>query len=213
MQRRRFVLGIGALGISALALGFLSAGSHAAWKLDPHDLAPKTGFGFGSLKFTMTDAETGKTVTAADFKGKIVMLYFGYTYCPDVCPTTLANIALVLKKLGDKAKDVRFLFVTVDPRRDTLPVLKQYAAAFAPQVIGLRGTETELKAAAAQFGARYSVHPSPDPAKYAVSHTRLIYVFNRQGVPEFMTGNLSIPDPDLKGLERDLAHLVSTNNA
>ena len=163
MQRRRFVLGIGALGIGALALGFLSAASHDTWKLDPHDLSPKTSFGFGSLKFTMTDAETGKTVTAADFRGKIVMLYFGYTYCPDICPTTLSNIALVLKDLGDKAKDVRMLFVTVDPHRDTLPVLKQYATAFAPQVIGLRGTETELAAAAAQFGARYSVHPSSTP--------------------------------------------------
>ena len=107
MQRRRFVLGIRALGIGALALGFLLAASHDTWKLDPHDLSPKTSFGFGSLKFTMTDVETGKTVTAADFRGKIVMLYFGYTYCPDICPTTLSNIALVLKDLGDKAKDLR----------------------------------------------------------------------------------------------------------
>ncbi len=70
------------------------------------------------LDFTMTSAATGKTVTAADFKGKVTLLYFGYTFCPDVCPTTLSNVALVLKKLGSKADDVRLLFVTVDPNRD-----------------------------------------------------------------------------------------------
>jgi protein SCO1 len=206
-QRRNFLQGIGVLGS-----GFLLAGFYDKWKLDPQDLSPENSFGFGPLKFTMTDAETGKTVTETDFRGKIVMLYFGYTNCPDVCPLTLSNTVRVFHRIGAKAKDIRFLFVTVDPRRDTVPVLKDYVSLFgAGNIIGLRGTEAELKAAAARVGVRYSVHPSPDPAKYTVTHTWLIYVFNRQGTPEFTIAGLSSPDPDFKGVASDLAHLVSIN--
>ena len=81
------------------------------------------------LSFNMTDAMNGKPVTAADFRGKVVLLYFGYTLCPDFCPTTLTNLATVLQNLGKQADQVRVLFVTVDPNRDTLPVLKRYAGA------------------------------------------------------------------------------------
>ena len=86
-----------------------------------------------ALQFTMTHAPDGKTVTAADYKGKVVLLYFGYTYCPDVCPTTLFNIAQMLKALGKRADDVRVLFVTVDPNRDTLPDAQAVRCGFAPQ--------------------------------------------------------------------------------
>ena len=98
-----------------------------------------------------------KTTTAADYKGKVVLLYFGYTYCPDVCPTTLFNIAQMLKTMGKRADDVRVLFVTVDPNRDTLPVLKQYTEAFAPQVVGSRGTPDQLAALAKRYRVAYSV--------------------------------------------------------
>jgi protein SCO1/2 len=207
VHRRNFVQRIGALGS-----GFLLAGFRDKWKLNPQDLSPAIGFGFGPLKFTMTDAETGKTVTQADFRGKVVMLYFGYTNCPDICPLTLSNTVQIFHRIGTKAEDIRFMFVTVDPRRDTVPVLKDYVSLFgAGNIIGLRGTEAELKAATVRFGARYSVHPSPDPAKYAVTHTSLVYVFNRQGTPEFTIVSLSSHDPDLKGIARDLAHLVSTS--
>ncbi len=108
----------------------------------------------------MTDAMTGQKVTAADFRGKVVLLYFGYTQCPDFCPTTLTNLTHVLDRLGARAKDVRVLFVTVDPNRDTLPVLKQYAAAFGPQVVGLRGTPDELANLARRYRVGYSVMPA-----------------------------------------------------
>ena len=110
-----------AVAAAALVSVLLLVGTQAkAWNSDDMTGAlPK-------LAFTMTRASDGKTVTAADYKGKIVLLYFGYTFCPDVCPTTLLNITTMLKKMGKKADDVRVLFVTVDPNRDTLPVLKQY---------------------------------------------------------------------------------------
>ncbi|MGH9518587.1 MAG: SCO family protein, partial [Terriglobales bacterium] len=96
------------------------------------------------LQFSMTRASDGKLVTSADYRGQVVMLYFGYTFCPDVCPTTLANLSRILGQLGPDAQQVRVLFVTVDPNRDTLAVLKAYVKNFAPQVDGLRGTPDQL---------------------------------------------------------------------
>ena len=110
-----------------------------------------------SLDLAMTDATTGKPVTAQDFRGKVVMLYFGYTQCPDVCPLTLQNLADVLKRLGKAADDVRVLFVTVDPNRDTLPILKDYTAIFAPQIVGLRGGANDLARLARRYRIGYSV--------------------------------------------------------
>lgn len=205
VQRRGFVQGIAGLGTSVLL-----AGCHDKWKLDPQDIAAENSF--GPLQFAMSDAETGRTVTQADFRGNIVMLYFGYTNCPNVCPLTLSDTTRIFHRLGATAKDIRFLFVTVDPGRDTLPVLKKYVGLFGwDNIVGLRGTAAELKAAAARCKAGYSVHPSPDPANYTVTHTSLVYVFNRQGRPEFMIAGLSSRIPDLKGIAKDLAHVVSTD--
>lgn len=196
--------------LAGLGTGLLLAGCHDKWKLDPQDFSAENSF--GSLKFTLTDASTGKAVTQADFRGKIVMLYFGYTNCPNVCPLTLTDTARIFHMIGAKAKDIRFLFVTVDPRRDTLEVLRKYVALFgAGNIIGMRPTEAELTAAAERYKASYSVHPSPNPADYTVTHTSLVYVFNRQGTPEFMIAGLSSRNPDLKGIARDLAHVVSAN--
>ena len=201
-----------AQALGAAASGLVLAGFADGWKLAPGDLAPPPGFGFGSLQFTLTDAETGKTVTAADLRGKIVMLYFGYTNCPDMCPLTLNNAVRVFRRLGPKAADIRFLFVTVDPGRDTLSVLKSYLSKFShTDLVGLRGTDAELASVAARMGARYSVHPSRDPEKYAVTHTALTYVFNRDGAPAFSITGLERSDIDLNGIARDLGHLVSTN--
>ncbi|MDE2333850.1 MAG: SCO family protein [Rhodospirillales bacterium] len=207
MARRAFARGLG-VGASGLVL----AGFSAPWTLAPPDLVPPPGFGFGSLRFTMTDAETAKTVTAADFRGKVVMLFFGYTNCPDECPLTLNNAARIIERLGPKAASLRFLFVTVDPARDTLAVLRGYTHNFGtPNIIGLRGSEAELAALAKRMGARYSVHPSPDPLKYAVTHTLLTYVFNREGVPAFSIAGLAEPKVDLQGIARDLEHLLAAD--
>ncbi len=96
------------------------------------------------LAFAMTRANDGKAVDAGDYRGHVVVLYFGYTNCPDACPTTLSDLATLLKRMGPKANDVRVLFVTVDPDRDLSAPLRAYVTAFAPQIDGLRGSNDEI---------------------------------------------------------------------
>jgi protein SCO1/2 len=165
------------------------------------------------LKFTMTRAEDGRQVTAADYRGKVTMVYFGYTFCPDICPTTLSNIAEVLKGLGQEAGKVRVLFVTVDPDRDTPKVLNQYTNAFAPQVDGLIGTQNQLAALARRYRIAYSVKPSDDPARYEVVHSPAIYVFGTRGEARLLIGNFGAGKPDLKGIEADLRRVIGDGGA
>jgi protein SCO1 len=161
------------------------------------------------VEFTMTRASDGKTVTAADFRGKIVLLYFGYTFCPDVCPTTLFNIAQMLKTLGKSADDVRVLFVTVDPNRDTLPVLKQYTEAFAPQVVGLRGTPDQLATLAKRYRVAYSVHPESSGHAYEVTHGAAVYVFDRRGNIKLLFSGLAAPGVPIAPMTSDLKQMVA----
>src|SRR5262249_57265348 len=111
------------------------------------------------LGFEMTRANDGAAVGGNDYRGKIVVLYFGYTHCPDICPTTLANLSEVLDKLGPKADQVRVLFVTVDPNRDTAALMKGYVNSFAPQIDGLRGTPDQLTAFTPRYRVAFSVTP------------------------------------------------------
>jgi protein SCO1 len=165
------------------------------------------------LAFTMTDANTGKTVTAADFHGKLVMLYLGYTMCPDVCPLTLQNAAAVLKKLGPAADNVRLLFVPVDPNRDTLPVLKQYTALFAPQIVGLRGSADQLAQLARRYRLAYSVSPATKTHPYEVTHSSAIYVFDRDGRPRLLVPSLATTTPDLAGTADDLQRVLNQSHS
>jgi protein SCO1/2 len=160
------------------------------------------------LSFTMTRASDGRTVTAADYKGKIVLLYFGYTFCPDVCPTTLLNISLMLKSLGKRADDVRVLFVTVDPGRDSLAVLKQYTDAFSPQVAGLRGAPDQLATLAKRYRVSYSVTPASPGHPYEVTHGAAVYVFNRDGDIKLLFTGLSLPGFSLAKTTQDLRQMV-----
>jgi protein SCO1/2 len=193
-----------ALAAAALVSVLLLVGTQAkAWNSDDMTGAlPK-------LAFTMKRASDGKTVTAADYKGKIVLLYFGYTFCPDVCPTTLLNITTMLKKMGKKADDVRVLFVTVDPNRDTLPVLKQYTNAFAPEVVGLRGTPSALANLAKRYRVSYSVTPAHDGKPYEVTHGAAVYVFNRAGDIKLLFTSLSKPNAKLAPAAADLRAMVN----
>lgn len=160
------------------------------------------------LKFAMTRVDDGKAVTQADYLGKVTMLYFGYTFCPNVCPVTLANVAEILQKLGPEANDVRLLFVTVDPGRDTPKFLKDYVDAFAPQIDGLRGTDNEIATLARRYRVSYSVHPSPDPDKYVVTHGASLYVFDEEGKVRLLETSLHTDDPDIGGLTADLKRLI-----
>jgi protein SCO1/2 len=136
------------------------------------------------------------------------MLYFGYTSCPDVCPTTLSNIATVLDRLGKRAQDVSVLFVTVDPSRDTRPVLASYVKAFAPEIDGLRGTPDQLAALARRYRVAYSVTPSANDQDYEVSHSSALYVFDARGKAQLLIPSLDTTTPDIAGTAADLKRLI-----
>lgn len=161
-----------------------------------------------TLRFTMTRARDHKVVTAADYRGKVTLLYFGYTFCPDVCPTTLSNVSEAVRKLGPAASAVRVLFVTVDPDRDTLPVLKRYGEAFGEQVDTLRGDPNELVALARRYRVAYSVTPATATRPYDVTHSSGIYVFDRRGAPRLLISSLSRDKPDIPGTIDDLRALL-----
>ncbi|WP_293326462.1 SCO family protein [Parvibaculum sp.] len=163
---------------------------------------------FPPLHFSMTRADDGKQVTEADYRGEAVLLYFGYTFCPDVCPTTLSHISNILDRMGKSADDVRVLFVTVDPNRDTLPDLKRYADAFAPQVDALRGTPNELAALAKRYRVAYTVRPAKDDSEYEVSHGSAVYVFDGEGRIRLLFSSLSRAQPDMDGMTADLERLT-----
>ena len=157
------------------------------------------------LAFTMTDAATGKLVTAKDFRGSVTLLYFGYTNCPDVCPDTLYNLDRIEKLMGKDAGKVKVLFVTVDPDRDTPDVLTQYVGLFGSNITGLRGTPDQLYALARRYRVVFSVVKKP---VYTVTHSAAVYVFNAQGKPEFIIAGLDTATPDFKGIARDLKDVV-----
>jgi protein SCO1/2 len=140
--------------------------------------------GMPKLDFHMSAG--GKPVTAQDFRGKVVALYFGYTHCPDVCPATLANLADMVGKVG--SPDIRVLFVTVDPDRDTDAVLADYAKAFSPQVVGLRGTPNALADLARTYRVAYEVKKGPP---YEVMHSNAVFFFDKDGRARLVTTDTS----------------------
>ncbi len=123
----------------------------------------------------------GKTRTLADFKGKVTVMFFGYTQCPDVCPTTMAELAEVKRSLGPDGNRVIGVFVTVDPERDTPTLLKAYLANFGTDFVGLRGTPEQTREAAKEFKVFYAKVPGKTPTSYTIDHTAGSYVFDRQG--------------------------------
>jgi protein SCO1 len=153
------------------------------------------------LDFTLTRARDGARVTGADYRGNVTLLYFGYTHCPDICPTTLANLSAMLDRLGQDARKVRILFVTVDPNRDSLPILKEYAAAFSPQIDGLRGTENELADLARRYRVAYSVKTAPT---YEVMHSSAVFVFDTTGRARLVT----LTTDNVSGLAEDVERLL-----
>lgn len=138
-----------------------------------------TGADYGK-DFALVD-HTGKTRTLADFRGKAVVVFFGYTHCPDVCPTTLAELKMVKEQLGPDAERLQVLFVTVDPDRDTQDVLARYVPAFDPGFIGLRGDAAATAKVAKDFKVFYQKVPGSKPDNYSVDHTAGSYVFDPQG--------------------------------
>jgi protein SCO1 len=153
------------------------------------------------LDFVMARANDGAAVTGKDYRGHVIILYFGYTNCPDICPTTLANLSDVLRQLGRDADKVRVLFVTVDPGRDTPPILKKYVAAFAPQIDGLHGSKNALADLARRYRVAYSVKTQP---KYEVMHSSAVFLFDATGRARLVT----LSTDDTAGLAEDVKRLL-----
>ena len=128
--------------------------------------------------FSLTDFN-GQTRTLADFQGRVVMLYFGFVQCPDVCPTALTRAAAVMERLGPRAGDLQVVFVTVDPERDTPELLREYMAAFHPSFLALTGNAEQIAQTAKDFRAFYKKVPTG--SSYTMDHTALSYLFDRQG--------------------------------
>jgi protein SCO1/2 len=130
--------------------------------------------------FSLLD-HNGKPRTLADFKGKVVVVFFGYTQCPDVCPTTMAEMASVMKDLGPQADQVQVLFITLDPERDTPELLKAYVPQFDKRFLGLYGTLEQTAQTAKEFKVFYTKVPGSAPGQYSIDHTAGSYVFDRDG--------------------------------
>jgi protein SCO1/2 len=130
--------------------------------------------------FQLTD-HNGKPRTLADFRGKAVTLFFGYTQCPDVCPTTLADLAKAMKLLGPDAQRVQVLFVTVDPKRDTPGLLRGYVPAFHPDFLGLYGDNAAMEKVKKDFKIYAAERPGKTPESYTVDHSAQTLVFDPQG--------------------------------
>jgi protein SCO1/2 len=130
----------------------------------------------------------GKPRALADFRGKVVVVIFGYTQCPDVCPTTLADFASAMKKLGPDAAEVQVLFVTVDPRRDTAELLRQYVPAFNPAFLGLRGDVAATARVTREFRVYAQERSGKTPESYTVDHSAQSFVFDRKGRVRLIIG-------------------------
>ena len=176
---------VSALGAAVLVLGggalVLRGGSPFAGWTRAQEASEAAATGGPSIggPFTLM-AEDGRSVTDEAYRGKWMLVYFGYTFCPDVCPTTLNNIAQALAQLGPDAERLNPLFITVDPKRDTPKVMGDYVKSFDPQIIGLSGTPGQIAAVAKEYHVYYAVQPG-DGDNYLVDHSSFVYLMTPQG--------------------------------
>jgi protein SCO1 len=167
------------LALLALTIGIgLLAGcqreAQPVWKLT------NVGDHLPDLKFRLTD-DNGHAVTEQDYRGKVVLMYFGYTHCPDVCPLTLTQLHVAMQRLGAPADDARILFVSVDPARDTPEIMHAYVNAFDKRAVGLVGSATDIEALAKRYRSAFTREPDKGDGVYDVSHSSAIYIFDRDG--------------------------------
>jgi protein SCO1/2 len=161
-----------------------------------------TGADYGK-DFKLTD-HTGRTRSLVDFRGKVVVMFFGYTRCPDACPTTLAELKAVREQLGEDGKRLQVLFVTVDPERDTPKVLASYVPAFDPSFLGLYGDNEAITKVAKDFRVFYQKVPGKAPDSYSVDHTAGSYIFDPRGRLRLFAryGNVANLTADIRTLLR-----------
>ncbi len=184
------------LFVLALAVLCAGCGSREAWQL--HDIAGL----MPDLEFTLSTAD-GQPTDAGQFRGKVVLLYFGFTNCPDVCPVTLARLGKAVAALDADADRARILFVSVDPARDR-PKLAEYAGYFGPQVIGLTGSEAELRALTKRYRVTFSLGEPDADGNYEVSHSSGVFIFDAAGKVRL----LATDEHPAEALTADLRRLI-----
>jgi protein SCO1/2 len=179
MMRTRTVVGLAVATLvgGAAALGWALSIFFSLQEEEP--VAMTTGSPVITSEFELVD-QTGKTVRDEDFDGKWQLAFFGFTSCPDICPTTLANVTAALEQLGPAAEQLQPLLITVDPERDTPPVLKEYLTAFDPRILGLTGTPEQVEKALRSFRVYASKRPL-DGGDYTMDHSAFIYLMNPNG--------------------------------
>ena len=153
-----------------------------------------------------------QTVTQASLKDKTALVFFGYASCPDICPTTMAQLTEVIAKLGDDAKDVRIVFISVDPHRDTPDILQAYVNAFNKNAIGLTGSENEVAALARRYRIAYQIEkpkPGDNPDIYDVTHSRGVFIFDRYGKARLLASDTEAIDT----VTADLKRLLQTTRS
>ena len=187
-------------GFVALAVVFLGWQVYAAsYSYQGSQIDPPVP----AADFTLTDQD-GQPFTLSAQRGKLDLIFFGYTNCPDICPITLTTYARVRKSLGDQAGNVRFIFITVDPERDTEAQIKTHLSHFDPAIIGLTGTRSELEPVWKDYGVFQSSHASTDLAHYDVDHSSRIYVVDGKG-----NWRMTYPaEMDWQAIVSDVQHLL-----
>ena len=189
--------------VSVLTLALLTVLSACGARAVPFNLSNIDGL-MPDLDFRMSD-EKGHSVAGRDYAGQVVLLYFGYTRCPDACPTTLVTLSQAIALLGEAGKHVRVLFVTVDPNRDTTAVLKQYVTAFGPRFTGLRGSDESLSQLARRYRVAYRLEPADADGNYAVDHSSAVFIFDAHGRARLLAHANDTP----KAVAADLTRLIS----
>lgn len=188
---------------SALVLAFSGCAQQPheqKWAMDyigPKDMLP--------LQFSHVSSSSGVPESSRNFLGKVVVLYFGYTHCPDVCPTTMAHLARAVQLLGPQGKEVEVIFVTVDPKRDTPAVLNAYVHAFLPNAIGLSGSVAQTKELAGRYHVSYSYGKPDAHGNYVVNHSAALYVFGPHGNGRLIGTDLTPPS----GIAHDVHQLLA----
>lgn len=172
----------------------------------PWQLTNVTGH-LPDLAFSLTE-DSGQSVTGSAFRGKTTLVYFGYTHCPDVCPETMARLMQVLEKLpADEAKQVRILFISVDPARDTPQALHAYVAAFdAEHIRGLTGTDAQVESLAKRYRVAYQMEKRDPNGSYEVTHSSAVYIFDRDGHARLLATDSNTPDAIAHDLRRVIEH-------
>jgi protein SCO1/2 len=197
MNRRTFVLSV---ATAALALG----GGGCVKSPASFKATDITGAKFAN-DFALTGPD-GTPRSLADFRGKVVVVFFGYVQCPDVCPTTLSTLRTVREQLGVDGDRLQVVFITVDPERDTREVLSQYVPAFDPSFIGLSGDAAATERVAREFRVLYSKNAGKTPTSYTVDHSAGVFIFDPQGRIRLYASQNMTPDDYVHDIKALLAH-------